>query len=342
LLCPIFLLKETWMTFEVVYECPDGTPFPVEWPDAAMTKHGWRWDQLHNSTPMTPLSQDLSGPKSAGMIEAADHTGHVFLGERIYAHGYIFSRSPDATEKKRRLFKEIAERDVISRMDRLVQLSESSYRPEVDVLTRSLRSWANPDDTADSLMKRFDEIEAIIGRLGELHELTMGLANTAAAQFSRFCDEEFGEDAVRIAEAAIAGLSNESFESADALWQLSRQVQSMPKVAELLRERSAEHFLDEVNGVENGGEFRLLLDEFLDEWGQRNESFNELAFQTWREDPRFVVSTVAAYLDVTDDRSPTAMNRRVAKAREAITAEAEERLADPEKIDAFRLVQRRT
>lgn len=87
------------MTFEVVYECPDGTPFPVEWPDAAMTKHGWRWDQLHNSTPMTPLSQDLSGPKSAGMIEAADHTGHVFLGERIYAHGYIFSRSPDATEK---------------------------------------------------------------------------------------------------------------------------------------------------------------------------------------------------------------------------------------------------
>ena len=191
-------------------------------------------------------------------------------------------------------------------------------------------------------MKRFDEIEAIIGRLEELHELTMGLANTAAAQFSRFRDEEFGEDAVRIAEAAIAGLSNESFESADALWQLSRQAQSMPKVAELLRERSSEHFLDEVNGVENGGEFRLLFDEFLDEWGQRNESFNELAFQTWREDPRFVVSTVAAYLDVTDDRSPTAMNRRVAKAREAITAEAEERLADPEKIDAFRLVQRRT
>ena len=44
-----------------VYECPDGTEFPVEWNNPSEETFGWRWDQMHCPLPLTPLSQEI-GP----------------------------------------------------------------------------------------------------------------------------------------------------------------------------------------------------------------------------------------------------------------------------------------
>ena len=62
------------MTLEAEYTCPDGTPFPVTWPDADMTTYGWRWDQMHQPTPLTPLAWDLLQFKRTGMSRGATAT----------------------------------------------------------------------------------------------------------------------------------------------------------------------------------------------------------------------------------------------------------------------------
>ena len=80
------------MTLHVEYECPDGTPFPVDWPDAEMAKFGWRWDQLHEPTPITPLAQDFLGYKAAGLTAGGLAIGRPLSAERVFANGYAFGR----------------------------------------------------------------------------------------------------------------------------------------------------------------------------------------------------------------------------------------------------------
>ena len=130
------------------YVCPDGTPFHVEWPDPKMASYGWRWDQLHNLTPLTPLAQELSSYKREGMLRGGERTGRPFGGgQRIFVHGYGFSRSVPLSQKEASFFQMLAHRDTESRLGRLVDLWESSYRPECEALTRSRHAWAGPDDS---------------------------------------------------------------------------------------------------------------------------------------------------------------------------------------------------
>ena len=54
------------MTLRVSYDAPDGTPFPVEWASAELARDEWRWDQVHNPTPLTPLAQHVIALKRRG------------------------------------------------------------------------------------------------------------------------------------------------------------------------------------------------------------------------------------------------------------------------------------
>ncbi|MDP6272855.1 MAG: hypothetical protein QGI84_02505, partial [Dehalococcoidia bacterium] len=62
------------MTHQVIYECPDGPPFPVDWADDDLAHSSWRWDQVHNPTPLTPLAQDLIALKRQGMYRGGEAT----------------------------------------------------------------------------------------------------------------------------------------------------------------------------------------------------------------------------------------------------------------------------
>ncbi len=329
------------MTLTVVYECPDGTPFPVEWPDGEMSRDSWSWDQVKNPLPLTPLAQDFMNTKREGMARAARHTGRPADSERIFVNGYAFARpvEPSAGEAER--YSAIAERDAESRIDRLLELWETTYLPEVEALTSSLGEWAGPGEPLSDLTGRWDDVESISQRLGELHTLSTGLINRAMRQFEDFCRAEFGADGERIARKAVAGMPNMSIKSAEALWELSRRALGRPAVAALIRSSAPERFVAQLEGVDQGGEFRKLLDEFLHEYGHRNESFFEISFPTWREDPRFVVSAVRSFIDLPEDRSPSVMHQRVAERRELVTEEAVRRIGSETRTAAFFADRRR-
>ncbi|MDP6822697.1 MAG: PEP-utilizing enzyme [Dehalococcoidia bacterium] len=329
------------MTPHIVYESPDGTPFPVDWANDDLAGDQWRWDQVHNPTPLTPLAQDMIAIKRKGMYRGGDATGRPFNEERMYANGYGFSRSLEGSPHNAELARKIAARDRELRIDRLTDLWESSYRPETEALTRSLLKWAAPGDSLSDLLDRYDQVEAAWRRCGELHTISTGLASAAMREFDEFCTKTFGDEGARIAVESIAGMPNMSVGSAVALWELSRQVGTHPAVADLLSARNAKKFLSELDGAAGGAAFRSELDLFLERWGQRNESYYEVGFPTWREDPGFVLDTIRAYLDAPDEQSPLALHRRAITTRNTRTEEVKSRIAEPELIEEFLTGQRR-
>ncbi len=306
-----------------------------------MARYSWRWDQVKNPLPLTPLSQDFFNTKREGMARAARRTGRPADSERIFVNGYAFARPVEPAADEAERYSAIAERDAESRIDRLLELWESTYLPEAEALTASLREWARPDDSLIELAGRWDEVESISRRLGELHTLSTGLISPAMRQFEDLCRNEFAGDGEQIARKAVAGMANMSIKSAQALWELSRRALERPAVASLIRSSAPERFPAQLGGVDQGGEFRDLLEDYLEKYGHRNESFFEISFPTWREEPRFVVSAVRSFLDVPDDHSPRLMHQRVAERRETTTEESVRRLASKEKAVAFLASQRR-
>ena len=328
------------------YETPDGTPFPVEWPDPEMEQWGWRWDQLHQPTPLTPLAQDFVDYKSQGMGEGAAATGRFFRRQRIFVNGYAFGRTLPAAADETEFFQTVVEFDSARHRPHHLEEWEQVHRPEVEALFQGFLRWAAAEESLAELMARFDELAAMSRRLGELHPLSWGRAADADQPLLAFCEELYGELARLATNELISGVHNKSLESALKLWDLSREALSRPAVAELLREAPSNEFVAGLDGVEDGTAFRALFDTYLDVYGHRNESFSELAFETWIEDPRFVVFLLRSYLDTPDEESPAALHQRVIEQRNRRIEEVRERLANDDSFTEFlelvRVGQQRT
>lgn len=300
---------------------------------------------MHQPTPLTPLAWDLLQHKRAGMMRGADATGRYMSTEMFSANGYAFTRAIPPLDGELELLELVAARDTERRLGQLLMLWEEQYRPEVEALTRSLREWAQPGNSLVDLVHRFDEVNAVAARLGELHTLSFGMTGLAMQRFEDFCVSELGEVGAEIARDAAAGQPNKSIESAAALWGLSREALARTAVAQLLADTTATEFAEGLDAVEGGAEFHALLDEFLVVYGQRNESFSELVFPTWREDPRFVMFTLRSYAGLPDDQSPTAMHERTIARRIERTDEARGQLSPAkfrEFLDAQRIAWQRT
>ncbi len=161
------------------------------------------------------------------------------------------------------------------------------------------------------------------------------------SRLRELCKQEFGDEGELIAGDLLSGLYNKSVESGVELWRLAQAAKEAPAVERLLREEKAGAFLDKLDAVAGGPEFRRKLDDFLEVYGHRNESFSELIFPTWREDPRFPLLMVRRYIDAAAERGPGGLHAAVTERREKRTREVKERLADqPERWAAFERTMR--
>ncbi len=321
---------------DTTYACPDGTPFPVTWDDPDQEQHGWRWDQLHCPLPITPLSQDLGPELTRGFAKTFDATGAPGYMETTHANGYGFGRGVPFRDDPA-IRAAIRTRDAELRTDRILELWNSEYRPEVEALTRALWTIDEPDLTLAQLVDRLDQVHLVRRRQGELHALVMSPATFAANRLFDFCAAEFGADGEQLASELTQGFPNKSLESAIALWDVAQEAKQRPEVAEVLRQAPAVEFLARVDSAHGGPEFRAAFECFLDQYGHRNESFNEFAFPTWLEEPAFPLFIIRSYVDAAEDDGPRAMHDRSMQRREERTGEAEARLAnDREKLETFR------
>ncbi|NQW17804.1 MAG: hypothetical protein HQ478_10005 [Chloroflexi bacterium] len=255
------------------------------------------------------------------MARASEQIGRPSPSERIYANGYVFARSLPVSEELAERSIGVAAEDEKRRIDWLLELWHTEYLPEVEELIHQLQNWSHAGDTLAEMVGRFPEVDAISERLGELHNLAIVLSGVTMSRFQAFCRDEFGDDGGQIAIDTVAGMPNKSVESGIALWDLSRQLPESISDAQM----SASP----------------LLAEFLTEWGQRNESFFEIAYRTWLEEPSFVLTTLKGYRDSPNERSPTAMQASVAAHRVERTEEAKIRLGHARKVHTFDQLLRR-
>ena len=107
-------------------------------------------------------------------------------------------------------------------------------------------------------------------------------------------------------------------------------------MAELLRGQPPGTVFEQLLGVAGGPEFRTALDDFLDEYGHRNEAFTELSYPRWIEDPRFPLLMVRRYLELEETSSPESAHSAQAANRRARMEEYAAKLADPAKESEFR------
>ncbi len=319
-----------------VYECPDGTEFPVQWDDPSEETFGWHWDQMHCPLPLTPLSQEIGPMLLDGFSRTFDVTGMPVYMEGKHAHGYAFMRLAlfDDDPEVRTA---VRNRDMEARADHILELWNTEYQPEVEALTRSLWALDERGLSLAKLVDRLDQVRMIRRRHGELYALVMNPASFAGNCFFEFCTKEFGDRAEMLDAELNQGFPNKSLESANALWELTQEAKQRPEVEELLRNQPTSEFLASIETVQGGGEFLSLLNSFLDEYGHRNESFSEFMFPTWGEEPVIPIYIVRSYLDVEDDASPKALHERSAKRRVERVKECEAKLSgDAEKLSTFR------
>lgn len=322
-----------------VYRCPDGSDFPVEWPEPGMEQFGWRWDQMHCPLPLTPLSQDFAAVGHEGSAVGMAATGSPMVFERLSAHGYIFSRAQTvAADPAHQLA--LRGRYLDRHLGRSIELWEREYRPECEALTRAQMTWADRPLTLRGAVDRLDEVRMVRRRHGEVHFLAMGGVSEAWNRFGDWCAAELPGGGDALAGELTQGMPNRSLDSANGLWELSRLALETQRVGDLLRTAAPATFLARLGNVTGGTTFRAALDAYLEEFGLRTESFYELTCPTWREDPKFALFLIRGYLDSPAASSPGALHRAVADRRLARTAEVESALSDdPRKLAEFRRLQ---
>lgn len=329
-----------------VYKCPDGTDFPVTWEDPEDEKYGWFWDQMHCPVPATPLSTEFWWDIMTGFNSAGYLTGGVVANVRMSVNGFAYGHpAPQPGDPPVR--EAVRLRDVATRDHRLLELWRDQYQPEVQLITRATRSLASSGLSLEELVEAFDQVHAGRKRHGELHMLAMGLTTPAASRFIDLCKQEFGPEGELIATDLMGGFYNKSVESANGLWDLAQAAKAAPAVEQLIRTSPPVDVLKQLRDVTGGPEFRERLQAYLKDYGLRTESFSELSYPTWLEDPRFPLLMIRRYMDTPDSGSPTALHHRTEEKREARLAEVAPRLsADAAKWEHFqselRIAQQRT
>jgi pyruvate,water dikinase len=289
---------------------------------------------MHSPLPLTPLCWDLREEIGEGFRRAFEIIGapghpvlHMFNGF-MYSRRALFDDDPQVRAA-------VGKRDAEQRMERILDLWHTLYRPEVESLTRATKTWVDDSLTLKQLVDRFDQVQAARRRMGELHMIAMTPANDAANRFIDFCQAEFGADGEQIASQLTQGYPNKALETGINLWELSRRALERPAVAAALRE--GEHSLDRLRAVEGGGDFVVLVERFLQEYGHRSESFLDLSYPQWTEDARFPLFMVRRYLDTPEEQSPAALNDEAVRHRDEKFREVEKRLAgDSEKLERLR------
>jgi pyruvate,water dikinase len=271
----------------------------------------------------------------AGFRRAVDLMGAPAYMETLEFNGYAYRRfAPFDDDPAVRAA--VAMRDDAARTSRILELWDREYRPEVEALTTATLAIGAGGRSLRELLDDLDQVHAARRRLGELHMLTTGPVMRAGERFVEFCLNEFGDEGELVAAETMQGFPNKALESGMALWELSRQAKARPDVAGVLA-GDRTNWRKDLGRAEEGPEFLELLNHFLDVYGLRSESFQDLSFPTWREDPSFALFLVNQYVKAPEESNPSTLHEQAGRRREERVLDVEARLTGaPEKLETFR------
>ena len=329
---------------------PAPMDFPVSWENPADAKLTWQLES-HVTEPMSPLFHSIWVAAVRGGIPALGQLGLPFNTRAMRVNGYIYlafvptAAPPEAVIKTvgavnrvapglvRRLMGRMAATMTKQQLDRLnpiVARLDVYWQDEVLPEIRQHLAYFESCDlrglSLAQLRAHFAESLRRVERLSELHFLVALPAFFAMSEFEElYCDLFEGAtplDALRL----LQGFDNKTLEGDRALWQLSRAALALPSVRQVLAECAAADVIPALEGSGEGRRFLADLRAYLDQFGQRLNTFYLLTEPSWIEDPTTVIECLKAYTTIAG-ADPESEQAALAAGREKAVAEARAKLA---------------
>ncbi|HVE91657.1 MAG TPA: PEP-utilizing enzyme [Actinomycetota bacterium] len=303
--------------------------FEVVWEDPGDEKLFWTMDRMHSPDPVSPLAHTCLGPTFTPGLE----TANAFYGLptsrrrslRINTYVYGWAAPPSLPPADMEAAFVAAKQRLDAVKTRLWEFWEQEVLSEVKELLDRFDAFDLRGSSNDELLRHLDDAVAWMTRLWELHFRTVYPAYVAVAELEEFYSDLFGTDDAFGAHRMVQGLGNMTVETGRALWRLSREAMGSPEVLDAIAEGSSEDVLGRLGETEAGARFASLLDEYVQEFGQRGDKF-EIDAVYWTEDPAPVIQGLRNYVALPGECDPSAELERLSRDRERAIEQTRSRL----------------
>jgi pyruvate,water dikinase len=306
--------------------------FPIAWSQPGDKHLFFTIDRMHFPDQMPALDASLWLLFDEGFNRAAAAYGMPIRARTRYFNTYLYQSmgpvmppGPPPSPEEMEAMGEQAEAKIGQAVSRLGELWDGEWLPEVQQHLASLRQFDLRGVSLPELVAHLDETVTRFKRLWEIHFLQAVPMLMSMSLFDEFYRDLFGGEDGFGSFRLTQGLDNKSVEAGQALWQLSRAALAVPAVRQILEEQAAGEVVAALEQEPEGRAFLADLRAFLDEYGQRGNTFISLSEPSWIEDPTPVIKNLKDYV-AQPDRDLAAEMRALAAEREVRLAEVRARL----------------
>lgn len=194
------------------------------------------------------------------------------------------------------------------------------YKSELLELYRPYKEFDVGTANSVELVRKLSHLKTVVNRMSEIHFHGMYSAFCFFMLFEDLCQELFGIDATHPDfQTMITGFHNKSFECEKNLWLLAKS--SLELDLGQYFEFPSHEIASKIQETKNGKIWLKKLNEFIEEFGWRNERLWTPAAPSWRDDPKYVIERVKIYQKLREesniiDRLKTQTVRREQKIAE--------------------------
>lgn len=312
------------MTRQHVYECPDGTPFPVEFHVDGDAEHAWVLEVEHGHVPQTPMSWGLQRLATPGLARAYEEAG-MTLPRMWHGHpdaqGFWYFSPTLAGEGMVPLMEGCTA--LVERYGSALGVWEEFALPRIEPTCERLAAAGPAVPLAD-----------LTEWNGYVQQLTM-LPAFILGNDHRLLEEVIGDAAdnpARTASELTQGFPSPTLSADEELWQLADLARSYEELVAILR-ADDEAGLARLEADGQAAEWFDARDRFLERFGARSATWT-IDTPTWSEPGSGFPGLVGALVGT---ERPADAVARGAERREALIAELEGRLsADADRLARFR------
>lgn len=325
--------------------------FPIHWASPTQARQLWMQEQMHYPDPVPAVFVSASHELIASPFnKAAERYALPIRLSALCVNNYLYvsfapeGAPPDFVLRALNglnqiapgLFKLLMNRATAGRvtsymaqlqpvMARLGEHWTEDWQPKLKQHLAYWRSFNLHTATLPGLISHLDQSLLRLAQVWELHWLIVLPSFLTLSLFEELYRQLFGQAEALAAYRLLQGFDNKFLEADRALWQLSRQALSMPKVRSILETHSGDEVISTLAGSPEGDIFLAELRRYLDEYGQRGSRGDGLCDVSWIENPAPVIKSLKDYVAQPDRDLEAALRARAAE-REQWVAQARERL----------------
>lgn len=308
-------------TMPVPVRIPLPADFPIDWPDPEMAMVPWQQDRMHLPEPVTPMSawwaEHFAKGFSAGLAAYSVPLG--VQTARLNSYFYM-AISPNVPPEQRPAMEASAANLLAAGMGKFWKRWENEWLPEIK---RSWDEWSGVDLGAaddEQLNEHVERAIRLYERLWTIHFELLMPAFVGMSGFQDLYADLFPGRGALDAYRLLRGMDNMSLETGRKLWELSRIAKASPEVRQAIEFSSSQEVPARLETSPAGRDFMARLRDFLNFYGKRSDTVQELADPSWIEDPRPAIDNLKAY--IRQDEDPDVAHRKLTDERDRLVTEA--------------------